>query len=63
MTKTETISRPEELAKQLNVSAKQIRAFLRAEFPRAVEAKGTSWTLTSKQVAAVTEHFSSDDES
>ena len=49
--------RPEELAKELEVSGKQIRAFLRAEFPRAAKEKNTSWQLNAAQVKRVREHF------
>lgn len=54
-------TRPEELATILDVSPKQLRAFLRAEFPRPKEAKGTSWTLNEKMVSACVEHFSKDE--
>lgn len=63
-TKPEVI-RPEDLAKELDVSGKQIRAFLRQTFPRAAEQKRSSWYLTKQQADAVRERFtpSEDDES
>ena len=55
--------RPEDLAKELGVSGKQIRAFLRSEFSRGPEAKGTSWTLTAEMADKVRARFvPSDDE-
>lgn len=57
--------RPEDLAKELNVSGKQIRGFLRSEFGRSAEAKGTSWVLTAEQAEKVMARFTpvEDDES
>lgn len=49
--------RPEDLAKELGVSGKQIRAYLRSEFSRGPEAKGTSWTLTEDMAAKVVARF------
>jgi len=65
MTKAETTEqvetpqgiRPEDLARELGVSGKLIRAFLRAEFPRPIEAKNTSWILTEAQAEAVRARF------
>ena len=37
---------PSELSKELGVSAKVLRAYLRKEFPRKAEAKNTSWVIT-----------------
>lgn len=54
--------RPGDLAKELGVDAKRIRAFLRQEFPRAAEAKNTSWSLSDEQVTAVYNRFDSSDE-
>lgn len=58
-----TIARPEELAKELGVSGKQIRAWLRTQFPD--HAKRTSWLLNMEQADAVRARFtpSADDES
>jgi hypothetical protein len=56
-----TIVRPSDLAEELEVDAKRIRAFLRTEFTRPLEAKNSSWVLTEDQANAVREHFSADD--
>ena len=50
-------TRPEDLAEVLGVKAKQLRAFLRSEFPRDKEAKGTSWELTPAMAEACKVHF------
>jgi hypothetical protein len=42
-TKTYT---PGDLAKELGISPKVLRAYLRKEFPRKAEAKNTSWVIT-----------------
>src|SRR5262245_4451356 len=59
------VVRPEDLAKELGVNGKQIRAFLRATFPRPTEQKRSSWYLTEQQVKAVRDRFtpSEDEES
>jgi len=49
--------RPEMLASELEVSGKQIRAYLRKEFPRTKETKNTAWELNAKQADAVRNHF------
>ena len=55
--------RPNDLAKELGVDGKRVRAFLRDKFPRTSEAKNTNWELSQEQVDAVVERFSpSDDE-
>lgn len=54
--------RPADLATELEVSPKALRAFLRREFPRANEAKNTSWTLNSDMVKAATDHFTASDD-
>ena len=56
------VVRPSDLATELEVSPKALRAFLRREFPRANEAKNTSWTLTDDMVKAATEHFTATDD-
>jgi hypothetical protein len=56
-TKTAKTIRPEELAKELGVSGKQIRAYLRANFPRDAKAKNTSWHLNAAQAKKVREAF------
>jgi len=50
-------TRPEDLAKEIGVSGKIVRSFLRATFPRPAEAKNTSWVLTPKMNDAVRSHF------
>jgi hypothetical protein len=51
--------RPEQLATHLGVSGKLLRGYLRATFPRAAEAKGTTWVVTAEQAAKCIEHFES----
>lgn len=46
---------PEALAKELGVSGKQVRAFLRANFPRAAEKKNTSWAISPAMAKKVRE--------
>jgi hypothetical protein len=48
--------RPEDLAKELGISGKQVRAFLRKTYQD--HEKRTSWVLNEKQATAVREHFS-----
>lgn len=57
--KEATVTRPEDLAKELGISGKQIRAWLRRTFEHE---KRTSWLLSAKQAEAVREHFSKSDE-
>lgn len=56
---SKTITRPEDLASQIGVSGKVVRAFLRREFKRPASAKGSTWILTPKQVADTRKHFKS----
>lgn len=49
--------RPEDLARELGVSAKKLRAWLRKTFPRTAAEHGKWWHLSSSQVAAVRRHF------
>ena len=56
-----SVVRPEDLAKELGVSGKKIRAWLRKTYKDQHELR-TSWLLTPKQADAVREHFSRDDE-
>lgn len=49
--------RPEDVATHLGVSGKLVRSYLRATFPRPIEAKGTTWVLTERQAAATIKHF------
>lgn len=51
--------RPEDLAKELDISGKQIRAWLRKQFEHE---KRTSWVLSEAQAKAVREHFKRSDE-
>lgn len=55
--------RPEDLATELEISGKQIRAFLRSEYPRKADEKNTSWVLTEAMANAVRERFSKSEES
>jgi hypothetical protein len=49
--------RPEQLAEQLGVSGKIVRAYLRRTFTRPAEAKGSTWVVTGDQAKIVREHF------
>jgi hypothetical protein len=44
---------PEALAKELGISAKTVRGFLRKKFPRGQEKLKTPWHLTETEIAAV----------
>ena len=48
---------PKELANELSVDPKRLRAFLRANFARPNEAKNTSWSIGPEAQAAAREHF------
>lgn len=48
---------PTELATALGVDPKRIRAYLRANFTRPIEAKNTSWMLDAEVAEVVIEHF------
>jgi hypothetical protein len=61
MAATQTV-RPEMLAEELNISGKQIRQYLRKEFPRTKDQRNTAWELTSKQADNVRSHFAPADE-
>jgi DNA-directed RNA polymerase specialized sigma24 family protein len=54
--------RPKDLAKELGISPKSLRAYLRRAFPRTSEAKNTSWYLNDDQVAAARKNFELTDE-
>jgi hypothetical protein len=54
---TKKTYRPEQLAEVLKVSGKQIRAFLRSEYPRPANQKNTSWELSEAQAKRVMAHF------
>ena len=51
--------RPEDLATELGVSGKVVRAFLRKTFARPAKAKGSTWVLSQAQANAVRKHFRS----
>jgi hypothetical protein len=55
--KEAAVIRPEDLAKELGVSGKQVRAYLRSEFTRPTEQKRSSWVLTPAQAEAVRVRF------
>lgn len=48
---------PKELAAQLKVDPKRLRAYLRREFPRDAQAKNSSWSLTAPMVNAARKQF------
>ena len=50
-------TRPTDLAKELGVNPKSLRAYLRRAFPRTGDSQGTSWYLNADQVKAATDHF------
>lgn len=56
--KVTTVVRPEDLAKELSISGKQIRAWLRRTFEHE---NRTSWLLSEKQAQAVRDHFTKED--
>jgi hypothetical protein len=53
---------PNQLADQLDVNPKTLRAYLRKEFPRDAEAKNSRWEITKAQVAKAEKHFQASDE-
>ena len=55
-TETKTIT-PTELAKELDVDAKRVRSYLRANHARSAEDKNTSWMLSADVVKATRAHF------
>ena len=61
---TPKVYTPKELAAELEVDAKRIRAFLRSteDTARTLEAKNTSWQLTEAQADLVRERFAASDE-
>jgi phage antirepressor YoqD-like protein len=63
-TEAPKVVRPNDLAKELGVDAKRLRAFLRSsKFARPSEQKNTNWELTPPMVEAVKEHFAPKEES
>lgn len=53
---------PKALANELEISPKNLRAYLRREFPRATEDKNTSWRLTDAQIEAARIRFTPTEE-
>lgn len=51
--------RPEQLAANLGISGKIVRAYLRQTYTRSPEAKGTTWVLNAKQATDTLAHFKS----
>lgn len=49
--------RPETIANALGISGKLVRGFLRSNFTRPIEAKGTTWVLDAKQAQSTVDHF------
>ena len=43
-------TRPEDLARELAISGKELRAWLRQRWPRAVPEEGREWHMTHAQV-------------
>ena len=48
---------PSVLATELEVDAKRVRAYLRKNFARPVEAKNSTWNVPADAAKAVREHF------
>ena len=48
---------PKELAERVGRDPKIVRAFLRKEFPREMEAKNSRWDISAKTAKAVEDHF------
>jgi hypothetical protein len=53
---------PKALAEELSIDPKRLRAYLRANFARTVEAKNTTWTITDEAEKAAREHFAAKEE-
>lgn len=49
--------RPEQIAETLGISGKVVRSFLRREFKRPAQAKGSTWVLSQAQANATLKHF------
>jgi hypothetical protein len=54
--------RPNDLAKELGVNPKSLRAYLRKVHTRPNDAKNTSWYLSDAQADDVREHFAPQDD-
>lgn len=48
---------PKALAEDIGIDAKVLRSYLRKTFPRAVEAKNTSWIVPADAATAAKTHF------
>jgi flagellar biosynthesis protein FliP len=48
---------PKVLANEIGCDPKSLRGFLRKAYPRAIEAKNTSWIITEDAANAAREHF------
>lgn len=57
MSNEEMKFRPEDLATQLGVSGKVVRAHLRKTYPRPIEAKNSTWVLSETVANEVLDHF------
>lgn len=51
---------PDQLAQELTITAKRLRAWLRVEYPRPAHEKWTAWELTSQQIAAARDRWGRD---
>lgn len=49
---------PDDLARELGTTGRQVRAFLRARYPRSDYDLGARWDLTADQVSEVRARFS-----
>lgn len=49
--------RPEDLARELGISGKELRAWLRKQFPHDAGDHGTNWHLTHTQVTMARRRF------
>ena len=48
---------PTNLAEELGINPKSLRAWLRINFERPIEAKNTRWYLSDKEIKAAKQHF------
>ena len=48
---------PTDLAEELGISPKSLRAWLRTNFSRPADAKGSRWVLTADQEKAARKHY------
>jgi len=48
---------PSDLAEELDISPKSLRAWLRTNFSRPADAKGSRWVLTADQEKAARKHY------